>query len=193
MRNRFLMTSAALVLGLSLVGAACTDDESSDETTTTEAAAEETTTTAAEAMDETIVDIAAGNEDFSTLVTAVTEAGLAETLSGEGPFTVFAPTNAAFDALPAGTVDTLLEDPTGDLTDILKLHVISGSEVTSAQAAEAVGTCVETLGGKVLISQEGEDLYFGGAKITDVDIEGSNGIIHVIDGVVTAASTDCPA
>lgn len=193
MRNRFLMTSAALVLGLSLVGAACTDDESSDETTTTEAAAEETTTTAAEAMDETIVDIAAGNEDFSTLVTAVNEAGLAETLSGEGPFTVFAPTNAAFDALPAGTVDTLLEDPTGDLADILKLHVISGSEVTSAQAAEAVGTCVETLGGKVLISQEGEDLYFGGAKITDVDIQGSNGIIHVIDGVVTAASTDCPA
>lgn len=193
MRNRFLMTSAALVLGLSLVGAACSDDESSDETTTTEAAAEETTTTAAEAMaDETIVDIAAGNEDFSTLVTAVTEAGLAETLSGEGPFTVFAPTNAAFEALPAGTLDTLLADPTGDLTDILKLHVISG-EVTSAQAAEAVGTCVETLGGKVLVSQQGEDLYFGGAKITDVDIEASNGVIHVIDGVVTAASTDCPA
>ncbi len=141
---------------------------------------------------ETIVDIAAGNEDFSTLVTAVTEAGLVETLSGEGPFTVMAPTNAAFEALPAGTLDTLLADPTGDLTDILKLHVISG-EVDSAAATAAVGTCVETLGGKVLISQEGEDLFFGGAKITDVDIQGSNGVIHVIDGVVTAPSTDCPA
>ena len=193
MRNRFLMTSAALVLGLSLVGAACSDDESADETTTTEAAAEETTTTEAAAEEsETIVDIAAGNEDFSTLVTAVTEAGLVETLSGEGPFTVMAPTNAAFEALPAGTLDTLLADPTGDLTDILKLHVISG-EVDSAAATAAVGTCVETLGGKVLISQEGENLLFGGATITDVDIQGSNGIIHVIDGVVTAASTDCPA
>jgi uncharacterized surface protein with fasciclin (FAS1) repeats len=193
MRNRFLMTSAALVLGLSLVGAACSDDESADETTTTEAAAEETTTTEAAAEEsETIVDIAAGNEDFSTLVTAVTEAGLVETLSGEGPFTVMAPTNAAFEALPAGTLDTLLADPTGDLTEILKLHVIQG-EVDSAAATAAVGTCVETLGGKVLISQEGENLLFGGATITDVDIQGSNGIIHVIDGVVTAASTDCPA
>jgi uncharacterized surface protein with fasciclin (FAS1) repeats len=193
MRNRFLMTSAALVLGLSLVGAACSDDESADETTTTEAAAEETTTTEAAAEEsETIVDIAAGNEDFSTLVTAVTEAGLVETLSGEGPYTVMAPTNAAFEALPAGTLDTLLADPTGDLTEILKLHVIAG-EVDSAAATAAVGTCVETLGGKVLISQEGENLLFGGATITDVDIQGSNGIIHVIDGVVTAASTDCPA
>jgi uncharacterized surface protein with fasciclin (FAS1) repeats len=193
MRNRFLMTSAALVLGLSLVGAACSDDEdTAEETTTTEAAAETTTTEAMAEESETIVDIAAGNEDFSTLVTAVTEAGLVETLSGEGPFTVMAPTNAAFEALPAGTLDTLLADPTGDLTDILKLHVISG-EVDSAAATAAVGTCVETLGGKVLISQEGENLLFGGATITDVDIQGSNGIIHVIDGVVTAASTDCPA
>ena len=191
MRNRFLMTSAALVLGLSLVGAACSsDDDSADSTTTT---TEKTTTTEAPAeSSETIVDIAAGNPDFSTLVTAVTEAGLAETLSGEGHFTVMAPTNAAFEALPAGTLDTLLADPTGDLTDILKLHVIQG-EVDSAAATAAVGTCVETLGGKVLISQEGDNLLFGGATITDVDIQGSNGIIHVIDGVVTAASTDCPA
>jgi len=77
-------------------------------------------------------------------------------------------------------------------SEILKLHVIQG-EVDSAAATAAVGTCVETLGGKVLISQEGENLLFGGATITDVDIQGSNGIIHVIDGVVTAASTDCPA
>jgi uncharacterized surface protein with fasciclin (FAS1) repeats len=196
MRNRFLMTSAALVLGLSLIGAACSDDETTDETTTTEAMAEETTTTAAEeeaTEGETIVDIAVGNPDFSTLVTAVTEAGLAETLSGEGPFTVFAPTNAAFEALPAGTLDTLLADPTGDLTSILQLHVIAG-EVDSAAAAAAVGTCVETLGGPVLVDEDADgNLTFGGAVISDVDIEASNGIIHVIDSVVVAESTDCPA
>jgi len=191
MRNRFLMTTAALVLGLSLVAGACSSD-SDDASSDTTAAAEATTTTAADAADETIVDIAASNPDFSTLVTAVTEAGLAETLSGPGPFTVFAPTNAAFDALPAGTLDTLLADPSGDLTSILKLHVIAGN-VDSAAATAAVGTCVETLGGKVLIGQDGDSLTFGGATITDVDIEGSNGTIHVIDGVVTAASTDCPA
>jgi len=192
MRNRFLMTTAALVLGLSLVAGACSSDSETDASSDTTAAAEATTTTAADAADETIVDIAASNPDFSTLVTAVTEAGLAETLSGPGPFTVFAPTNAAFDALPAGTLDTLLADPSGDLTSILKLHVIAGN-VDSAAATAAVGTCVETLGGKVLIGQDGDSLTFGGATITDVDIEGSNGTIHVIDGVVTAASTDCPA
>ncbi len=68
---------------------------------------------------QTIVEIAAGNPDFSTLVTAVTEAGLVETLSGDGPFTVFAPTNEAFAALPDGTLDSLLADPTGALTDVL--------------------------------------------------------------------------
>lgn len=196
MRNKILMSSLAIVLGLGLVAGACSSDDSegasdSTETTTT---AKATTTTASDSSmaDETIVDIAAGNPEFSTLVTAVKAAGLAETLSGDGPFTVFAPTNAAFEALPAGTLDTLLADPTGDLTSILKLHVISG-EVDSAAAKAAVGTCVETLGGKVLIGQDGDNLTFGGATITDVDIKGSNGIIHVIDGVVTAASTDCPA
>lgn len=194
MRKRFLMTSAALLLGLSLVGAACTDDEdSAEDTTTTEAAAEETTTTEAEdaaSEGETIVDIAAGNEDFSTLVTAVTEAGLVETLSGEGPFTVFAPTNAAFEALPEGTLDTLLEDPEGALTEVLQLHVIAG-EVDSNAALEAVDTCVETLGGPVRVAMEGEELTVGGAVVSSTDIEASNGIIHVIDSVIVEPSADC--
>ena len=86
----------------------------------------------------TIVDIAAADPNLSTLVTAVTEADLVDTLSGEGPFTVFAPTNAAFDALPAGTLDTLLADPSGDLTKILKLHVISGAVDSKAAIAAAV-------------------------------------------------------
>jgi uncharacterized surface protein with fasciclin (FAS1) repeats len=191
MRNRFLMTSAALVLGLSLVGAACSDDESSEETTTTEAAAEETTTTAETATeDQTVVEIAVANPDFSTLVELVTAAELAETLSGEGPFTVMAPTDEAFAAVDEATLSALAADPTGALADVLKLHVISG-EVDAAAATAAAGTCVDTLGGKVKVEQDGDSLTFGGAKIVSTDIKGSNGIIHVLDGVVTAPSTDC--
>jgi uncharacterized surface protein with fasciclin (FAS1) repeats len=137
---------------------------------------------------QTIVEIAAGNPDFSTLVTAVTEAGLVETLNGDGPFTVFAPTNEAFAALPAGTLDSLLADPSGALTDVLKLHVIAGA-VDSAAATAAAGTNVETLGGPVAVALEGESLTVGGATVVTADIEACNGIIHVIDAVITAPAT----
>lgn len=133
---------------------------------------------------QTIVEIASGNPDLSTLVTAVTEAGLVETLNGDGPFTVFAPTNAAFEALPAGTLDSLLADPTGALTDVLQLHVIAG-EVNSEAAIAAAGTNVETLGGPVAVALEGESLTVGGATVIQTDIEACNGIIHVIDAVIT--------
>ena len=199
MRNRLLVTSFALVLGLGLVATACSDSESdgasgdsSEETTTTEAM-DETTTTEAEEMataDETIVDVAVANPDFSTLVDLVTQAELAETLSGDGPFTVFAPTNDAFAAVDPATVSALTADPTGALADVLKLHVISG-EVMASDAAAAVGTCVETLGGPVKVEQSGEDLTIGGVKIVSTDIAASNGVIHVLDGVITAPSTDC--
>ena len=185
-----MIGSLALVLGFGLVAGACSSDSES-ESTTTKADSTETTMADDMAGEETIVEIAVGNPDFSTLVELVTAAGLVETLSGEGPFTVFAPVNAAFAEIPAATLTELAADPTGALTDVLKLHVIAGN-VDSAAATEAVGKCVETLGGKVLIGQEGDNLTFGGATITDVDITGSNGTIHVIDGVVTAAAADCP-
>lgn len=137
---------------------------------------------------QTIVEIAAGNPDFSTLVTAVTAAGLVETLNGDGPFTVFAPTNEAFAALPAGTLDSLLADPTGALTDVLKLHVIAGA-VDSEAAIAAAGTNVETLGGPVAVALEGENLTVGGATVVTTDIEACNGIIHVIDAVITAPAS----
>jgi uncharacterized surface protein with fasciclin (FAS1) repeats len=137
---------------------------------------------------QTIVEIAAANPDFSTLVTAVTEAGLVETLNGDGPFTVFAPTNEAFAALPAGTLDSLLADPSGALTDVLKLHVIAGA-VDSAAATAAAGTNVETLGGPVAVALEGENLTVGGATVVTTDIEACNGIIHVIDAVITAPAS----
>ena len=134
------------------------------------------------------MQIAQSNPDFSTLVQAVTAAGLAETLSGPGPFTVFAPTNAAFAALPAGTLDTLLKDPTGQLASILKLHVVSGA-VDSAAAKSAAGGTVETLGGPVAVTESNGTLMVGGATVTTADIKASNGVIHVIDAVITKPAT----
>jgi uncharacterized surface protein with fasciclin (FAS1) repeats len=193
MRSKTLSTMFALLLGLGLVAAACSSDdesakEANSETTSTTMASEGTETTMAST--ETIVDIAAGNPDFSTLVELVTAAGLGETLSGEGPFTVFAPTNSAFAALDPATVEALKADPQGALTEVLKLHVISG-KVDAAAATAAAGTCVETLGGKVKIEKAGDSLTVGGAPIVTTDIMGSNGVIHVIDGVITAPSEGC--
>jgi uncharacterized surface protein with fasciclin (FAS1) repeats len=141
---------------------------------------------------QTIVELASGNPDLSTLVTAVTEAGLVETLNGDGPFTVFAPTNAAFEALPAGTLDSLLADPSGALTEVLQLHVIAG-EVNSEAATAAAGTNVETLGGPVAVALEGESLTVGGATVVQADIEACNGIVHVIDAVITEPAAAAPA
>jgi len=140
----------------------------------------------------TIVEIAQSNPDLSTLVTAVSAAGLAETLSGPGPFTVFAPTNAAFAALPAGTLDTLLADPTGDLAAILKLHVINGA-VDSKAAIAAAGGTVETLGGPISVELDGDQLVVGGATVVTADIEASNGIVHVIDAVITEPASGTPS
>lgn len=139
----------------------------------------------------TIVEIAQGTPELSTLVTAVTAAGLVDTLSGPGPFTVFAPTNAAFEALPAGTLDTLLADPTGQLASILKLHVISGA-VDSKAAIAAAGGTVETLGGPVSVALDGDKLVVGGATVVTADIKASNGIVHVIDAVITKPASGTP-
>lgn len=192
MRYKFLAPFVALLLGVSLVGAACSDDDSdaSGDSTTTTTEKATTTTAGGEMAGETIVDIAASNPDFSTLVELVKAAGLAETLSGDGPFTVFAPTNEAFSNVPADTLQQLQADPTGALADVLKLHVVSG-KVLAADAMKLDGQCVDTLGGKVKIAKSGDDLTIGGATITQTDLEGSNGVIHVIDGVITAPSTDC--
>ena len=138
-----------------------------------------------------IVETAQGNPDFSTLVTAVGAAELVETLSGPGPFTVFAPTNAAFAALPAGTLDSLLADPKGALTDILKLHVLSGA-VDSKAAIAAAGGTVETLGGPISVELDGENLVVGGATVVTADIKASNGIVHVIDAVITKPASGTP-
>ena len=128
-RSRTVVALAAAAT-LALTAAACGDDDvaASGDTTETTAAGG-----MAEAESNTIVDVAAGNGDFCTLVTAVTTAELQDALSSEGPFTVFAPTNAASDALPEGTVDTLLEEENREqLTAILAYHVVPGAVMRTA-------------------------------------------------------------
>lgn len=127
-----------------------------------------------------IIDIAAGNEAFSTLVAAITAAGLVETLQGEGPFTVFAPTDEAFAALPEGTVEALLDDIPA-LTAILTYHVVPGA-VMSGDLED--GMMAETVNGASVTIGVGETVTVDGATVTQADIEASNGVIHVIDAVI---------
>ncbi len=135
----------------------------------------------------TIVDIAAGNPDFSTLVAAVQAAGLAETLAGEGPFTVFAPTNAAFAALPAGTLDSLLlPENKEQLAKILTYHVVAGKVMAADLPAADAATATSTVAGldlSVRVEADGT-AKANEATITTADIEASNGVIHVIDTVL---------
>ena len=129
--------------------------------------------------------IAAGN--FTILVSALEAAGLVDTLKGEGPFTVFAPSDEAFAKLPAGTINTLLADPSGQLTDILLYHVVPG-KVMAADVAGLNGQNVETAAGKPLaITVDGDTVMVGNAKVVTTDIETSNGVIHVIDTVLVPA------
>jgi uncharacterized surface protein with fasciclin (FAS1) repeats len=145
-------------------------------------------TSAAQAQ--TIVDIAAGDERFSTLVAAVTAAGLAETLSGPGPFTVYAPLNDAFAALPEGTVDTLLQpENIGQLQNVLLYHVDDrllragdfppGSN-TFRPVLEGGRLCITAGAGGVTIADGSGDV----ANVVVADIIASNGVIHVIDKVL---------
>ena len=135
-----------------------------------------------QAKKETVVAIAAGNADFSTLVAAVKAAGLAETLSGEGPFTVFAPTNEAFAKLPTGTVDSLLKpENKAKLAGILTYHVVAGK----VMAADVKTSKVKTVqGGELDVVVKDGAVTVDGAKVVKTDIVGSNGVIHVIDTVV---------
>jgi uncharacterized surface protein with fasciclin (FAS1) repeats len=135
----------------------------------------------------TVVDVVVNSESHTTLEAAVIAAGLAETLAGDGPFTVFAPTDAAFAALPAGTVEALLADPDGALKDILLYHVL-GSKVLSTDLSD--GMSATTLLGKditVTINENG--VFINDAQVTVADIETDNGVVHVIDAVLVPSPT----
>ncbi|WEZ84722.1 fasciclin domain-containing protein [Rhizobium sp. 32-5/1] len=149
--------------------------------------------------DKNIVENAVNSKDHTTLVAAVKAAGLVETLSGAGPFTVFAPTNEAFAALPAGTVDTLLKPESKDmLTKVLTCHVVSANAMSDAitkmvaddggtHDVTTVGGCVlkaKADGGKITLTDE----TGGVATVTIADVKQSNGVIHVIDKVLLPKS-----
>ena len=161
-----------------------------------EAAADVTADMAAPAAEQNdVVDLAIGSPDHSTLVSAVQAAGLVDTLKGAGPFTVFAPVNAAFDALPAGTVDTLLKpESKGDLTTVLTYHVVAGNVDAAAltQQIEAGGgtATLKTVQGGELKAQLADggvtltDAKGSTAKVTTADLKASNGVVHVVDRVL---------
>lgn len=204
MKQRLLPIAAVATLGL--VTAACGDDSDTSSTTAAPATAAPSMAPVTTAPEPTmapattppgemvemgdIVDVAVGAGDFSTLVAAVQAAGLEDTLRGEGPFTVFAPTDAAFAALPEGTVEALLADLAGDLTSILTYHVVAG-EVLSSDVVGLDGQSVATVNGAEFTVNVGDD---GSVSLTDgtgaevnviaVDVPASNGVIHVIDAVL---------
>jgi uncharacterized surface protein with fasciclin (FAS1) repeats len=200
MQNSFLIIIAAIVIAgggyILLMNSGGEQPTSAIETTTPTADTTMSEDTMAEPMatpepapQPNIVETAVAADDFTTLVTAVTAAELAEVLAGPGPFTVFAPTDAAFAALPAGTVDTLLlPDSQSDLANILTYHVVPGI-VTAADLAD--GLTAETVNGATLtfsIDAAAGTAMVNDANIVAADIEASNGIIHVIDTVLIPAA-----
>jgi uncharacterized surface protein with fasciclin (FAS1) repeats len=138
---------------------------------------------AQKAAEKDIVDTAVAAGSFKTLVTAVEAAGLAETLKGDGPFTVFAPTDEAFAKLPAGTVEALLADKE-QLTKILTYHVVAG-KVTAEQVAGL--DSAKTLEGSSLAIDTTAGVQIGDAMVVQADVMASNGVIHVIDTVLIPA------
>src|SRR6056297_24550 len=131
----------------------------------------------------TVVDVIVNSEDHTSLESAVTEAGLVDALSAEGPFTVFAPTDDAFAALGSETIDALFADPTGDLASLLQYHVVSGSVMAGDLNDGQIVPMLE--GTDAFISLTGEGNYINQAMITVTDIPADNGVVHVIDAVIT--------
>ncbi len=133
----------------------------------------------------TIVETAAGNADFSILVQAVKAAGLESALSGEGPFTVFAPTNKAFEALPKGELESLLKDKE-KLASILTYHVLQGK--VNAEQVVGLDKATTLNGQEVMIKKKDNGVNINDASVVATDIECSNGVIHVIDKVILPKS-----
>jgi uncharacterized surface protein with fasciclin (FAS1) repeats len=190
----------SLALASVIAFASCSDNNTSGSTTNTDTSnstmASDTMNTTSSTQEQgvmvgganmvpskNIVENAVNSNDHTTLVAAVKAAGLAETLSGAGPFTVFAPTNDAFNKLPAGTVDNLLKpEMKNDLTKVLTYHVVSGSY----RAADLKdGQKLKTVQGQELtVSVKDGKVMIDGATVTIPDVISSNGVTHVIDAVV---------
>jgi uncharacterized surface protein with fasciclin (FAS1) repeats len=180
-KNFFSLLTAVLIT--STVFVACNNEGEKKTAEETAAAVKEPVTEPKAEAPKDIVEVASGSADHSTLVAAIKAAGLVETLKGAGPFTVFAPTNAAFSALPAGTVDGLLKpEKKADLTKILTYHVVAGS-VKAADLKD--GQKIKTVQGEELtVSIKDGKVMINGANVTAADLASSNGMIHVIDAVL---------
>lgn len=185
MKNKLKTTLAASVL---LFAMACNNGEQQNST----AAATKTDNNSSpsgqsgvkdDVSAKNVVQVAIGSKDHTTLVAAVKAAELVDVLSNAGPFTVFAPTNAAFDKLPAGTVDGLLKpEKKDDLTDILQYHVSVGVfKPEMFQDGQVIG---QVNGGNITITKKADGIYVNGTAKIVASIPASNGIIHVIDGVL---------
>jgi len=186
-RTRLATAAIAVTAALTLAACGSSDESSTASTPTPTATSSSPAATETPAEAGTIVEVASANPDFSTLVAAVGAAGLAETLSGPGPFTVFAPTNEAFAALPAGVLDKLLLPENKDvLTQILTYHVVAAEVPSSAVEAGKVKTVEGT---EATITTEG-GIKIDGATVVTPDVEASNGVIHVIDKVIVPAGVD---
>ena len=189
--SRLLGLSAALIVVPALASCQGASDPAIEATPDAEEQVATEPEVAAEPAGDTIVDVAIANGSFETLVAAVQAADLVETLNSEGPFTVFAPTDEAFTALPEGILDTLLLPENKEaLTQILTYHVLSG-EVPSSEVTTGA---VETVAGEDLeIVADESGVTVGEATVAIPDVEASNGVIHVIDAVLLPPSLDLSA
>ncbi|ADR20374.1 hypothetical protein MATR_20070 [Marivirga tractuosa] len=166
-------------------GESKTAETDENETTTEEMAVEEMTAekeATAEEESKDIVALAMETESLSTLVSAVKAGGLVETLQGDGPFTVFAPTNAAFEALPEGTLEDLLKPENKEkLASILTYHVVAG-KVMSTDLSD--GMKAKTVNGAEVTIKTADGVKVNGANVVTADVKASNGVVHVIDAVI---------
>ena len=188
------LTIAAVAVAAALTLAACSSSTSEDPAASSaasqSAAAAEPSMASEAPMAGDIIEVASTTDGFATLTAAVTAAGLVETLQGEGPFTVFAPTDDAFAALPAGVLDALLLPENKDvLTKILTYHVVSGK----VMAADVTDGDVPTVEGQTVALSTADGVTVNGAKVIQADVETSNGVIHAIDAVILPPDVDVNA
>jgi len=181
-KNVFILLSACMVLLMVSCKSSGTTDDSTV-ASSSEVSGAGQSGVQDDVSQKNVVQVAIGSKDHSTLVAAVKAAELVDVLSNAGPFTVFAPTNAAFDKLPAGTVDGLLKpEKKNDLADILQYHVYVGS--LSAESLQDGQTLGMVNGGTVKVSKKDGKIMLNGTATIVASVPASNGIIHVIDGVL---------
>ena len=186
-RKSVIAASFLATAGLLLVGCGSDDSAESEATGAATASASASKSATAETASENVVAVIAGNADTTTLATAVEAAGLVETLEGEGPFTVFAPNNDAFAALPAGVLDKLIQPANqAALVQILTYHVVPGN-VPSTEVKDGTVTTVE---GQDLTLDTSDGVKVNDAKVTKADLKASNGVVHVIDTVLLPPGFD---